>query len=185
MSVVGLVLGVFGGPGCGSNGKLPDGTGAAGRGGAGGGAGAAILSSATGGSAGTPGDAGGTAGQGGNAGTAGATMDAGAGPLVTIAPTEAQGFIGQGVPTQPDTFILTNLGSAPSGPFTVTISGSTCFKITFDTCSTHVLGPGEMCRVDVVFDAPGGVGSVSGSMEIAADGIPGGSFALYLYGDAV
>jgi hypothetical protein len=96
----------------------------------------------------------------------------------------APDFVGLGVPTAPDIFIVTNSGSASSGPFTVSITGGTSFKITNDTCAGP-LAPGATCEVDVVFDAPGGSGSASAVLHIAADGIPGGKFTIPLTADAV
>jgi hypothetical protein len=156
----------------------------AGGGGGGGNAGAA-------GSAGVAGSVGGAAaGQGGNAGgvgggdgAAGSTVDSGVGASLTIDPKEAPFFIGLGQPTPPVVFTVTNVGSAPSGTFTVAITGSSTFKITSTSCDKP-LPAGESCQVAVVFDAPGGAGGRTASLHIAADGIPGGQFIVALLGDA-
>ena len=92
-------------------------------------------------------------------------------------------FIGVAMPTPPVVFTVTNVGSAPSGPFTVTITGSRYFKITSNSCDRPLPG-GESCQVSVVFDAPGG-GTSTASLNVVADGIPGGKFTIPLAGDAV
>ena len=93
-------------------------------------------------------------------------------------------FTGVGVPTPPVVFTVTNVGSAPSGPFTVTITGSSYFKITSNSCDKPLPG-GESCQMSVVFDSPGGAGSRFASLNVVANGIPGGTFTIPLAGDAV
>jgi hypothetical protein len=159
--------------------------GAGAGGGAGGHAGAGGAAGSAGGAAGgSAAGSGGHAGQGGHAGVGGGSVDGSAGASLTISPTVAAGFTGVDQPTAPDTFIVTNVGSASSGPFTVTITGSSWFKITNNTCAGP-LAPGDMCQVDVVFDAPGGAGGSSATLHIAASGIPGGEFTIPLSGDSV
>jgi len=49
------------------------------------------------------------------------------------------------------TFVLTNAGSAASGALTVTLSGSSDFAKTADTCTDASLGPKKSCSVTVQY----------------------------------
>ena len=143
-------------------------SGTAGRGGTGG------TGGTIGGAGGRGGGGAGTAGGAGTTGAGGGAADAGVGASLTIDPKEATMFIGIGMPSPPVVFTVTNVGSAPSGSFTFTITGSSYFKITSNSCDRPLPG-GESCQVSVVFDAPGGSGSRFASLNVVADGIPGGN----------
>lgn len=111
-------------------------------------------------------------------------IDLGLEPLLTISPTAPPLILGLDAPSDPVLFIVNNVGPEVSGAFTVTITGSRFLKITSNSC-TQPLPPGQSCQVSVVFDAPGGAGSASATLRIAAYGAPGGAFTVEINADAV
>jgi hypothetical protein len=107
--------------------------------------------------------------------------------LLTITPRDGTFGTVWPTPTPPIVFTVSNVGSASSGTFTVTISGNIAsigyYKITDNSCD-DALSPGEACQVAVTFVAPGGAGGpYVALLNIAAEGIPGGSFAIKLSGE--
>ena len=114
----------------------------------------------------------------------GGGADSGGAASLTIRPTQADFGIVWPLPSKPIVFTVTNVGSAPSGTFTATISTDSWFRITSNTCDKP-LPAGQSCQVAVVFDDPGlqGLGSRTGILTIVADGIPGGRFTAPLSGD--
>jgi hypothetical protein len=88
-----------------------------------------------------------------------------------------------GLSTGPVPFTVSNLGSAVSGAFTVTLTGSSYFHITGNSC-TNPLPARQTCQVAVTFsplDAPA-AGESTATLTIAAVGIPGCTFTISLSG---
>ncbi len=68
--------------------------------------------------------------------------------------------------TPSQTFMLANSGSKASGRLQVSLSGSSEFTVTADTCSGTSLGPNKSCNVTVQF-APTGDGMVTATLTAA------------------
>jgi hypothetical protein len=105
-----------------------------------------------------------TAAPGGIASVSLAGQGAQAGPL-SVAPSQ-QDFatVGVGTKSAPATFAFTNGGSAPTGPLTVSLTGSDAasYQLT-DPCSGKPLGAGASCQVTVAF-APATIGSKTATL---------------------
>ena len=69
------------------------------------------------------------------------------------------------------TYVLTNSGSAATGALTVTLSGSSAFAKTADTCTDVSLGPRKSCSVTVQY-APTVEGTTSSATLRAASKKP-------------
>ena len=66
------------------------------------------------------------------------------------------------------TYVLTNSGSAATGALSVTLSGSSAFAKTADTCTDASLGPKKSCSVTVQY-APTAAGATStGTLKAAS-----------------
>jgi hypothetical protein len=124
---------------------------------------------------------------GATAGQDGGWMDSGGTASLTINPKNGDFGIVYPTPTPPLVFTVSNVGSAPSGTFTVTISGNAIsvsyYRISSNSCDKP-LPAGESCQLGVMFIAPGGAGGpYVASLNIAAEGIPGGRFTVQLSGE--
>ena len=117
----------------------------------------------------------------------GGGIDSGGTALLTINPKNGDFGVVYPTPTPPIVFTVSNVGSATSGTFTVTISGTTVavsyYKISSNSCD-KALPAGERCQVGVTFVAPGGAGGpYVASLNIVAEGSPGGRFTIQLSGE--
>jgi len=116
----------------------------------------------------------------------GIDVDAGAGPFLTINPMDSAEFFGTvGMSTGPVPFTVSNLGSALSGAFTVTLTGSSSFHLTGNSC-TNPLPARQTCQVAVTFSPleASAMGESTGTLTISAVGIPGCTFTISLSGSA-
>ena len=114
-------------------------------------------------------------------------IDSGGTALLTINPKNGDFGVVYPTPTPPIVFTVSNGGSATSGTFTVTISGTAVaasyYKINSNSCDKP-LPAGESCQVGVTFVAPGGAGGpYVASLNIVAEGSPGGRFTIQLSGE--
>ena len=117
----------------------------------------------------------------------GGRIDFGGTALLTINPKNGDFGTVYPTPTPPIVFTVSNGGSATSGTFTVTISGTAVaasyYKINSNSCDKP-LPAGESCQVGVTFVAPGGAGGpYVASLNIVAEGSPGGRFTIQLSGE--
>ena len=113
-------------------------------------------------------------------GVDGGSVDAGRAALLTISPTDARLY-----QTATCVFTVSNVGSAASGTFTVTITGqATYFEITSNSCQGP-LPAGEECQVVVRFNMPPTSLRQTASLNIEAEGFPDGKFVAQLLGDPV
>ena len=174
--------GAVGSGGSGSGGKA--GLGGA-AGGTAGGAGGSVGAGGAGGQV-----VGGRGGAGGGGGSAecvvtGISVDSGAGPFLTVSPMYSIDFLGKVGVSSPGVFTLSNLGSAASGAFTVTLTGASSFQITGDSC-TALLPAGKSCQVAVTYSplTATGAGEDRATLAITAVGIPGCTYTLSLFGTA-
>jgi len=107
---------------------------------------------------------------------------------LTIDPQNGGFGVAYPTPTPPIVFTVSNVGSAPSGTFSVTISGTAVaasyYKISSNSCNKP-LPAGESCQVGVTFVAPGGAGGpYVASLNIVVEGSPGGRFTIQLSGES-
>ena len=117
----------------------------------------------------------------------GGRIDSGGTALLTINPKNGDFGVAYPTPTPPIVFTVSNVGSATSGTFAVTISGTAVavsyYKISSNSCD-RPLPVGESCQVGVTFIAPGGAGGpYVASLNIVAEGSPGGRFTIQLSGE--
>jgi hypothetical protein len=70
--------------------------------------------------------------------------------------------------TASKTFTLTNSGGSATGALTVSLTGSSAFSKTADTCTARSLGPNKSCSVTVQY-APT-IGGTSDSATLRASG---------------
>jgi hypothetical protein len=76
----------------------------------------------------------------------------GGAPAIAFTPSSVD-FGGAGFADQ--TFTLKNTGGSATGALTVSLSGSSMYTKTSDTCSAVSLGPNKSCSVSVHYDANG------------------------------
>jgi hypothetical protein len=109
-------------------------------------------------------------------------VDSGPGALLTVSPSDATFWVPSEAEEGPMVFTVSNAGSASSGTFAVTLTGADVdrFEITSDSCD-RPLPPGESCQVAVAFKHT--YGSYYASLEIVADGFPGGKVSVWLTGN--
>jgi len=86
--------------------------------------------------------------------------------------------------TSPMRFTVSNVGGMSSGAFAIAITGpgANVFKIVSSSCDKP-LPAGESCLVTLVFNAPNQGGIYHASLNIMADGFPGGAFVAQLTGE--
>ncbi|MFN2613422.1 MAG: choice-of-anchor D domain-containing protein, partial [Actinomycetota bacterium] len=102
-------------------------------------------------------------------------------PAIAAAPGSlAFGSAYPGTTSASQRITVSNPGSAPNGPLTVTKTGA-AYAVVNDTCSTNTLSPGGTCVVDVTF-TPTTSGLNSGTVTIASSVSPR-AVGLTGYGD--
>lgn len=115
----------------------------------------------------------------------GGGVDTGLAASLTISGFVSYAEAPEGETSSPMSLTVSNVGTTSSGTFTITITGTDAgvFEITSNSCDKP-LPAGESCQVTLVFHAPTQGGSYShASLNIVADGLPGGAFAAPLTGE--
>ncbi|MBN2576675.1 MAG: hypothetical protein JXP73_19070 [Deltaproteobacteria bacterium] len=105
---------------------------------------------------------------------------------LAITPAEASFSETAGRTSPPATFTVYNVGSGPSGSFSVRITGADAamFVVADNTCVGPLSG-GQSCQVAVAFKAPATPGTSYATLDISVSNAAGSVFAVLLSGDAL